>query len=114
MMCTINNELGIRRVSAQFVPKVLTANQKDARVSVAQDLLEYAKNDENFIESIITGDESWVYGYDPETKAQPSVCKTPNSPRPKRAKQNRRKVKTMLTVFFDHKGICLLYTSRCV
>ena len=28
-----------------------------------------AKNDENFIKTIVAGDESWVYGYDPETKA---------------------------------------------
>ena len=39
------------------------------------------------------GDETWVYGYDPETKQQTSPWKSPNSPRPKKARQ----VRTMLT-----------------
>ena len=43
------DELGMRNVSAKFVPKVLAANLKDARMSIAQDLLECVKNDENFI-----------------------------------------------------------------
>jgi hypothetical protein len=29
-----------------------------------------ARDDSNFISNIITGDETWVYGYDPETKQQ--------------------------------------------
>jgi len=32
---------------------------------------------------VITGDETWVYQYDPETKRQSSQWKTANSPRPK-------------------------------
>ena len=63
-----------------------TVDQKDAQLSFAQGLLECAKNYDNFIKSIITGDEPWVYGYDPETKAQFSVWKTPNSQRLKRIK----------------------------
>ncbi|GFX57771.1 mariner Mos1 transposase [Trichonephila clavipes] len=50
---------------------------------------------------IITGDESWVYGYDPETKQQSSQWKTPGSPQPKKARQVRSKIKVMLIVFFD-------------
>ena len=45
----LTGELGMRHVSANFLPKVLTADQKDGRVSVTQDLLECAKNDESFI-----------------------------------------------------------------
>ena len=56
----------MRCVSAK---SLLTADQKDAQVSVAQDLLECTKNYENFTKTIVMGDESWVYGYDPETKA---------------------------------------------
>ncbi|GFY22806.1 hypothetical protein TNCV_2180671 [Trichonephila clavipes] len=40
---------------------------------------------------IITGDESWVYGYDAETKQQSSQWKTPGSPRPKKARPVRSK-----------------------
>jgi histone-lysine N-methyltransferase SETMAR len=54
---------------------------------------------------IITGDESWVYGYDPETKWQSSQWKSPSSPRQKKARMSHRSTKTMLIVFFDIRGI---------
>jgi hypothetical protein len=54
---------------------------------------------------MITGDETWVYGYDPETKVQSSQWKHSSSPRPKKAQQVRSKVKVLLTVFFDYRGI---------
>jgi len=53
---------------------------------------------------VITGDESWVYGYDPETKQQSSQWKSPGSPRPKKARQSRSATKSMLVVFFDIRG----------
>ncbi|XP_068625752.1 uncharacterized protein [Battus philenor] len=36
---------------------------------------------------VIIDDESWVYGYDVETKAQSSQWKLPHEPRPKKARQ---------------------------
>src|SRR5215510_14413982 len=54
---------------------------------------------------VITGDESWVYGYDPETKQQSSQWKNPGSPRPKKARQSRSVLKSMLILFFDIRGI---------
>jgi hypothetical protein len=55
--------------------------------------------------ALITDDESWVCGYDPETEAQSSQWKTPGYPRPKKTHQIWSKVKVMLTVFFNHEGI---------
>ncbi|GFY04622.1 uncharacterized protein TNCV_4417051 [Trichonephila clavipes] len=46
-----------------------------------------SNNDPEFKKLIIPGDESWVYGYDPETKQQSSQWKTPGSPWPKKAWQ---------------------------
>ena len=31
-----------------------------------QDMLDSTNSDSDFMNTIITGDESWVYGYDPE------------------------------------------------
>lgn len=101
----LTDDLGMRRVSAKFVPKLLSEEQKEARASAACDLVGCVENDRNFMTKIITGDESWVYGYDPETKAQSSQWKCPASPRPKKARQVRSNVKVMLTVFFDQQGI---------
>jgi len=54
---------------------------------------------------VIIDDESWVYGYDPETKQHSSQWKRPTSPRPKKARQVRSNVKSMIITFFDVKGI---------
>jgi len=51
--------------------------------------------------SVITGDETWVYRYDPETKQMSSQWKTASSPRPKKAWQVMSNAKTMLNAFFD-------------
>lgn len=60
----LTKSLSMRRVAAKFVPKLLSPDQKQARVLAAKDLLDCVKNDNNFIKTFITGDESWVYGYD--------------------------------------------------
>ena len=46
-----------------------------------------------------SSDESWVYGYDVETKVQFSQWMSKTSPRPKKAHQVRSKIKVLLTVF---------------
>jgi hypothetical protein len=46
------------------------------------------------------GDESWIYGYDPETKQQSLRSKIPKSPRAKKARQVRSSTKSMLIIFF--------------
>ena len=62
--------LGMTRVCAKFISKLLTTDQKGLRSEIAQDTLEMVSDDENVLKKVITGDESWVYGYDPETKQQ--------------------------------------------
>jgi hypothetical protein len=68
-------------------------------------VLECANVDPEFLTTVITGDETWVYGYDPEMKVQSSQWKQSSSPRPKKTQRVRSKVKVLLTVFFDYCGI---------
>jgi len=72
--------LDMRKVCAKMVPKELTEEQKQRRVTVCQDLLE---RQDDILGRVITVDETWVYQYDPETKRQSAPWKTVNSPRPK-------------------------------
>ena len=69
--------------SAKFVPRLLTDDQKENRVEISQELLANANDNENFLKNIITGDGTWVYGYDVETKMQSSQWMGKGSPRPK-------------------------------
>jgi len=61
--------------------------------------------DPTILLNVKTGDESIVYAYDPETKLQSSQWKSPVSQRPKKARMQKRKLKTMLIYFFDQEGI---------
>ena len=70
----------MKHVTAKFVPRFLTAEQKDDQVSICTDLHDQAQNDPNFVSSVITGDERWVYGYDPETKQMSPHWNTALSP----------------------------------
>ncbi|UYV71932.1 K02A2.6-like, partial [Cordylochernes scorpioides] len=85
------NDLGMRRVAAKFVPKLLNCHQKQHRMNIANEMLDSVRNDPNLLQRVITDDESWVYGYDVETKAQSSQWKLPHEPqdRKKRAKFGR-------------------------
>jgi len=95
----------MHRIAAKFVPRVLTQHQKDSRVAICQELKEPVKNDPTLFLNVITGDESIVYAYDPETKLQSSQWKSPGSPKPKKARMQKSKFKTMHICFFDQEGI---------
>jgi len=95
----------MHRVAAKFVRRILTADQKQERVNVGTELRQVGSDDETFLSRVITGDESWVYDYDPETHRQSSQWKTPTSPRPKKARQVKSNLKSMITTFFDIMGI---------
>ena len=65
------------------------------------------RKDPNFISNIITGDESWVFGYDAETKQQLSHWKTPTSPRPKKPQHVQNNLNSMLNIFLGVKASCI-------
>ena len=57
-----------------------------------------------FLSRIVTGDESWVHHYSPETKRQSLEWKHPSSPVKKKFKSQLSAGKVMLTIFWDSKG----------
>ncbi|XP_033228856.1 uncharacterized protein LOC117180466 [Belonocnema kinseyi] len=90
----IVNDLGLRRVAAKLVPKDLNFMQKKDRVDIAQDMLSKVKTDPAFIKRIITGDETWVYEYDTQSRHQASEWRLRDEPRPKKPRrfQSKKKV----------------------
>lgn len=101
----VTENLQMRKVCAKLVPKVLTEDQKELRVSRCQELLDLIQNEPDFLNSVVTGDESWMFEYDPESKRQSSEWHSKSSPRPKKARMSKSRIKTMLIVFFDVRGI---------
>ena len=95
----------MRKVRAEMVPKNLTTEQKANRRDVCLDLLDRLEREPEFFSRVITGDESWILGYDPETKRQIREWHTAKSPPPKKARMSKSKIKSMLISFSDCQGI---------
>ncbi|UYV79288.1 hypothetical protein LAZ67_17001917 [Cordylochernes scorpioides] len=70
-----------------------------------QELLDLIQNEPDFLNSVVTGDESWMFEYDPESKRQSCAWHTKSSPRPKKARMSKSRIKTMIIVFFNIRGI---------
>ncbi|GFW46844.1 protein GVQW3 [Trichonephila clavipes] len=101
----VTEDLQIRKVCAKLVPKVLTQDQKELRVLCCQELLDLNQNKPDFLNSVVTGDESWMFEYDPEPKRQNCEWHTKSSPCPKKVRMSKSRIKKIIIVFFDIRGI---------
>jgi len=68
----LKEDLRKRKLCARFVPHSLTPEQREDRVTSCQDIIAKFDADKNFFNKIITGDGTWWFVYDPETKRQSS------------------------------------------
>ena len=101
----VHEDLGMRKICSHFVPHLLTEQQKEKRMESANDFIDMCHQDSSFLTTIVTGDETWCYQFDPETKRQSMAWCSPSSPRPTKSRLQKSKVKTMLIAFFDNDGI---------
>ena len=102
----LHEHLSMSKVCARWVPKMLTPDMKATRVNTSSVLLSrYNVNPENFLSRVVTGDETWVYYYDPPSKLESMEWKHAGSPRTKKFKVSRTTKKVMATVFWDTDGV---------
>ena len=105
----LNNELEMTKVSARWVPRLLTPDQKRTRLGMSRENLEIFEADpDDFTERFMTMDECWVHHFEPETKKQSMQWKHASSPPPKKAKVVSSAGKVMASVFWDAKGVVLV------
>lgn len=104
----ITDRLNMKKVSARWIPRLLTEEHREKRVSASKHFLHrYRREGEAFLDRIVTTDETWIYLFDPETKEQSRQWKTPGSPTPKKAKVTKTTGKQMYIFFADRKGMIL-------
>ncbi|UYV78206.1 hypothetical protein LAZ67_16000480 [Cordylochernes scorpioides] len=96
----VTKDLDMIRASSKFVPRILTEEQKVVRMDVCKNMVEMTRTDPQWMQKIITGDETWVYQYDSETKRQSSQWIERGEPKPKKARFTKSNVKTLLVTFF--------------
>jgi histone-lysine N-methyltransferase SETMAR len=104
----LEKHLNMHKVSARWIPRILSNDNKSNRVKASRKFLErYRKEGDTFLQRIITTDETWLFLYDPETKEQSKQWKTPASPPPKKARVSKSAGKQMFIFFADIDGMIL-------
>ena len=107
----LTNVLGMRRVCARWVPRLLVPEQKAVRVQICRHLKQrLAEEGHSFLNKVVTCDETWFHFFEPESKQQSSVWKHTSSPSPVlavKARLSKSVGKVMSIIFCDSKGIVL-------
>jgi histone-lysine N-methyltransferase SETMAR len=105
----LKKKLGLSKLSARWVPRLLTDEQKRVRAELSLDLFHRFEADpNNFVSRVVTGDETWVYYYDPETKQQSMQWIKKGSRPPVKARVSKSVGKVMLSLFWDCDGPLLV------
>ncbi len=102
----LTKDLGLSRVCARWVPRLLTEENMEAHIQMARDLTKmYFEQGQAFLRSIVTMDESWLCHYTPELKSQSSMWIKKGGKAPIKAKRERSTKKFMYIPFFDCEGV---------
>lgn len=105
----LHDHLHMSKVSARWVPRLLNAEQKKMRVQTSKAILDMYKEDpENFLDNIITGDETWLHHWDPESKQESMQWIKRGEPPPKKFKTQPSAGKVLATIFWDAEGILMI------
>ena len=79
--------------------------QKQSQVRLALQVLEkYDKCDPRRSEEIVTGDETWIYHFQPDSKPRNKVWVSSEGDRPVIARRCRTSNRLLYAIFFDLKG----------
>ena len=105
----LHKHLDMRKLSARWVPRLLTLDQKRNRVKCCKESLPlFQKNPKDFKRRFVTVDETWIHYYTPETKQQSKQWVTNGESARKKTKTVPSAGKVMATVFWDSQGIILI------
>ena len=106
----LTEDLGLSKKSARWVPKILSTEQKSARAAASKGFLKpYRTKGEQFLDNIVTMDETAVSYFTPETKNQSKQWVQRGQPGPIKGKVQASRIKQMVLAFFDNQG--LIYSN---
>ena len=102
----LTDHLHTQKICAKLVPRNLSVEQKVNWLEICLDLLGRLEIEPDFLDKVITGDESWLFDCDLETKRRSVEWHTKSSPCLKKAFMTRSGVKTMIIVFSTAVALC--------
>ena len=104
----LKKHLKVRKISARWVPHLLTDEQKRQWVKVAKKLLQmFPKYDKKQFANVVTGDETWVHYFEPVRKVSNKIWATKHSKRPIIAKLSLSTKKVLYAIFFSGEGVAI-------
>jgi histone-lysine N-methyltransferase SETMAR len=109
VLTILHNHLGLSKLSARWVPRILTNAQKQVRLEkchVTFDQIE--QNPDSFWRRLVTGDEVWLFHFDPESKQESMEWRTTGSVPPVKARVRPSAGKLMASIFWDQDGPLLI------
>ena len=99
----LKKHLKVRKISAGWVPHLLTDEQKRQPVKVAKKLLQmFPKYDKKQFANVFTGDETWVHYFESVRKVSNKIWATKHSKRPIIAKHSLSTKKVLYAIFCMH------------
>lgn len=105
--------LGMKKVCAKIVSENLINDECQRMGEVCTDLLQQIEENCEWLNKIITGNESWVFHYDPGTNGQRWKSKSPGSSRSKRKSKAKTHVDLFLRLQRDNAWKVCLTWSDC-
>ncbi|GBM67454.1 hypothetical protein AVEN_124050-1 [Araneus ventricosus] len=98
----VSRHLNYRKLCSRWVPYSLTSEQKGASFAASLEFLQrYSTEGNDFLSRIITGDETWVHHFTPETKQASMAWRHTSSPVRTKSKVSLSAGKTMVTIFSE-------------
>ena len=102
----------LRKICARWVPHLLTDKQKQSWVRLVSQVIEkYDKYDPRHLEEIVTGDETCIYHFQPDSKAKNMVWVSSEGDRSVILRCCKTSNRMLYKIFFDSKGPVLSNSS---
>ncbi|KAI6651188.1 Histone-lysine N-methyltransferase SETMAR-like [Oopsacas minuta] len=101
----LDEHLLVRKVAARWIPHKLSEEQMTTRVDWCKFMIrKFNHGRSKLLNTLITGDETWIHQYDPETKQQSSVWLFPDDDPPQKLRRARSDNKQMVASYISKKG----------
>ena len=98
----VSENLQFHKLYSRLVPRLLTEEHQMKRMTCALDFLDrYHKEGDQFLENIVTGDETWVSHMTPQSKRQSMEWHHTTSPVKVKAKKTMSTRKVKATMIWD-------------
>ena len=104
----LSDILGMSKVLARWVPQMFTNDQKSTRLDISRYLLSrYGDDLCDFIERVVTQNETWVHHFDPVKNAEQTLKAQWLSP-PKKFKRVHSAEKVVASIIWDSQGVIMI------